>query len=71
MRRWHWWGMTLALLVIVVATLVTTRYTMQCVATHPAPEMGAGPLRQGTQASDVVCYVLDRWTGEVRPGNPR
>ncbi len=58
MKRWHWWALAIVLALLTIAIFAANRYTLQCVATNP-PELFRGmPLTQ--------CYVLDRWTGEVR-----
>ena len=67
MKRWQWWAVGLAALLIVAAVFVVTRYSMQCVVLPGSSIAGPG----ASPGSASVCYVLDRWTGTVHRAETR
>ena len=63
MKRWHWWALATMGLIVIVAILMSNRYSMECVALVPRQNF---PLAPGQSSSGgATCYVLDRWTGDV------
>lgn len=63
-ERLRWILIVAIALLLSGAWLVSTRYSVECV-------QGSERRAPGAPASGVYCYVLDGWTGEVRPGSAR